>query len=130
MSTTLTAAMETLLVLSLLQFVVEKKARQVAYRLHCYNHFKRSDWGHSAIFKMATENFPVLLALSDNMLPVEVFDRKYLVEYPSREIWLSEAEAWVPSDGLNFYTDGSLFEGKSGSGVFSEELDLKASFAL
>jgi ribonuclease HI len=79
---------------------------------------------------MATEDFPVLLAPSDSMLPLEVFDRKYLVEYRSREIWLSEAEAWVPSDALKFYTDGSLFEGKAGSGVFSEELDLKASFAL
>jgi hypothetical protein len=64
------------------------------------------------------------------MLPLEVFDRKYLVEYPSREIWLSVAEAWLPSDGLKFYTDSSLFEGRVGSGVFSEEVDLKASFAL
>jgi hypothetical protein len=53
------------------------------------------------------------------MLSLEVFDRKYLVEYPSREIWLSEAEAWLPSDGLKFYTDESLFEGRAGSGVFS-----------
>jgi hypothetical protein len=79
---------------------------------------------------MATEDFPVLLAPPDSMLPLEVFDRKYLVEYPSREIWLSVAEAWLPSDGLKFYTDGSLFEGRVGSEVFSEELDLKAPFAL
>jgi hypothetical protein len=77
---------------------------------------------------MATADFPVLLAPSDSML--EVFDRKYLVKYPSREIWLSEAEAFLSSDGLKFYTDGSLFEGRWDSGVFSEELDLKASFAL
>jgi hypothetical protein len=62
---------------------------------------------------MATEDFPVLLAPSDSMLP--------LVEYPPREIWLSEAEVWLPSDDLQFYTDGSLFEGRAGSGVFSEE---------
>jgi ribonuclease HI len=43
---------------------------------------------------------------------------------------MSEAEAWLPSYGLKFYTDGSLFEGSEGSGVFLEEIDLKASFAL
>jgi hypothetical protein len=59
---------------------------------------------------MATEDFSLLLAPSDSMLPLEVFDRKYLVEYPSREIWLSEAEAW--------HTDGSLYECRAGSGVF------------
>jgi hypothetical protein len=31
---------------------------------------------------------------------------------------------------LKIYTDGSLFEGWAGFGVFLEELDLKASFAL
>jgi hypothetical protein len=84
--------------------------------LHCSYHLKKSDWGHSAIFKIATEDFPVLLAPSDCMLPLEVFDRKYLVEYPP--LGLSEAEEWLPSDGLKFYTDLSLFEGRAGSGVF------------
>jgi hypothetical protein len=79
---------------------------------------------------MATEDLSVLMASSDSRLPLEVFDGKYLVEYPSREIWLSEAEAWLPSDDFKFYTDGSLFEGRAFSGVFSQELDLKASFGL
>jgi hypothetical protein len=105
--------METLLGLPHLQLVVEKEANQAECRLHCSGHFKKSDWGHSAIVKMATEDFPVLLVFSDSMLPLEVFDRKYLVE-----IWLSEAEPWLPSDGLKFYTGGSLFEGRAGSGVF------------
>jgi hypothetical protein len=79
---------------------------------------------------MATEDFPVLLAPSDSMLPLEVFDRTHLVEYPSRKIWIYEAEAWLPSNGLKFYDDGTLFEGRAGSVIFSEELDLKASFTL
>jgi hypothetical protein len=54
---------------------------------------------------MAKKDFPVLLAPSDNMLSLHVFDRKYIMEYPSRVLWLSEA-------------DGSLFEGMAGSGVF------------
>jgi hypothetical protein len=79
---------------------------------------------------MAPEDFSTLLAPSDGMLPLEVFECKYMAEYPSREIRLSEAEAWLPSDGLKFYPDSFLFEGRAGSGVFSEELDFKASFAL
>jgi hypothetical protein len=47
-----------------------------------------------------------------------------------REIWLTETEAWLPSDGLKLYTDGSLFEGRAGSEVFSEQLDLKTSFVF
>jgi hypothetical protein len=40
-------------------------------------------------------------------------------------------EARLPFNGLKFCTDGFLFEGRAGSGVFfSKELDLKASFAL
>jgi hypothetical protein len=38
------------------------------------------------------ENFPVSLVSSDRMIPLEVFDQKFLVEYPSRERWLSEDE--------------------------------------
>jgi hypothetical protein len=94
MSTIPMAAMETLL--PLLQLVVEKEPRQVAYRLHCSNHFKKSNWGHSAIFKMATENVPVLLAFSDNMLPLEVFDRKYLVEYRGRYGYLKLKHDFLP----------------------------------
>jgi hypothetical protein len=116
-----------LLGLPSLQLVVEKEVMQAALRLDCSNHFKKSDWGHSDIFKMATEDFPVLLAPSDSLLPLEVFDRKYLLEYPSTAIWLSEAEALLPSDGLKFYTDGS---GQGGFWRLTEELDLEASFAL
>jgi hypothetical protein len=67
---------------------------------------------------IAREDFPVLLAPSDSILPLEVFDWKYLVQNPSSEIWLSEAEAWLSSNSLKLYTDGSLFEGRAGSRVF------------
>jgi hypothetical protein len=43
LSTTPTAAMETLLGLPPLHIVVEKEARQATYILHCSNHFKKSD---------------------------------------------------------------------------------------
>jgi hypothetical protein len=112
--------MKTLLGLPPLQFVAEKRPGKLHTDCTALTIFKKSSWGHSAIFKMATEDFPVLLVPSDSILPLKVFDRKYLVEYPSCEIWvwLSEAEAWLPSDCLKFYTDGSLFEASAGSGVF------------
>jgi hypothetical protein len=69
------------------------------------------------------EEFPVTLASSDRMILLEVLDLKILKEYPSRE-------ALLTSDGLKFYTDGSLFKGTVGSGVFSDKLDLKESFAF
>jgi hypothetical protein len=50
-STTPTAALEVFLGLSSLQVVVAKEAIPAAYRLHCSGHFKKSDWGHSAIYK-------------------------------------------------------------------------------
>jgi hypothetical protein len=81
-STTPTAAIKTLLGLPPLQLVVEKEGMQAAYRLHCSNNFKKSDWGHSAIFKMVTEDFPVLLAPSDTAV-CYIYDRKYQVEYLS-----------------------------------------------
>jgi hypothetical protein len=36
----------------------------------------------------------------------------------------------LPSDGVIFYTDGSLCEGRVGAGVFSDTLDIRESYAL
>jgi hypothetical protein len=50
------------------------------------------------------EEFPVSLVPSDRMILLEIFDQTFLIENPSKEKWLSEAD-----DGQKFYTDGSLF---------------------
>jgi hypothetical protein len=39
-----------------------------------------------------------------------------------RKIRLSEAKAWLLSEGLKFNTNSSLFEGRAGSGVFRRNL--------
>jgi hypothetical protein len=110
MSTSKTA-METLLGLAHLQLVVRKETRQATYSLHCSCYLKNQT-GDILLFSRWQRK------ISQFYWPLEVFDWKYLVEYPSREIWLSEAEAWLPFDGLKFYTDGSLFESRVASGVF------------
>jgi hypothetical protein len=74
MSTTPTAAMKTLLGLPPLQLVVEKRPGRQHSECTAPTILK-----NQTIFKMATEDF--LLALSDSMLPMEEFDRIYLVKY-------------------------------------------------
>jgi hypothetical protein len=36
----------------------------------------------------------------------------------------------LPSDGVIFYTDGSICEGRAGAGVFSDTLDIRESYEL
>jgi hypothetical protein len=36
----------------------------------------------------------------------------------------------LPSDGVIFYTNGALYEGRAGAGVFSVTLDIWAFYAL
>jgi hypothetical protein len=69
-------------------YVVQKEARRVANRLNYSG--------------LVVEELPVTLAPSDGMIPLDVFDQKFLIENPSRERWLSRAEALFPFDGLKF----------------------------
>jgi hypothetical protein len=41
-----------------------------------------------------------------------------------------ETSEILPSDGVIFYTDGSLCEDKAGAGVFLDTLDIRESYAL
>jgi hypothetical protein len=48
----------------------------------------------------------------------------------TKEDWSTECVDLVALDGLVFFTDGSLCEGRAGAGVFSDILNVRKSYAL
>jgi hypothetical protein len=72
-----------------------------------------------------------LLASGDKIVSIIAFGQRFLVELPPRCCWLSqETSEILPSDVVIFYTDGTLCEGRVGTGVFSDTLDIRESYAL
>jgi ribonuclease HI len=56
--------------------------------------------------------------------------RKFSVDFPTREDWSTKCVDLVAPDGLVFFTEGSLWEGRAGAGVFSDILNVMESYAL
>jgi hypothetical protein len=48
---------------------------------------------------------------------INIFERKFSVDFPTREDWSTECVELVAPDGLVFFTDGSLCEGRAGAGA-------------
>jgi hypothetical protein len=85
MHSTPTTALKVILMLLLNGFFIEGEARQAIYRLNSSGEFTRATFGHSK--KMANE-WPSLLAPGDKIVPIIAFERRFLVELPSRSSWL------------------------------------------
>jgi hypothetical protein len=92
---------------------IEGEARQATYRLNCSAEFTRVRFGHSKVCEKMTNEWPYLLAQRDKIVPIIAFGRRFCVELPPRIPWLSHKTSEIlPSDGVIFYTDGSLCEGR------------------
>jgi hypothetical protein len=61
---------------------------------------------------------------------LNIFGRKFSVDFPTREDWSKECVDLVGPDGLVFFTDGSLCAGRADAGVFFDILNVRDSFAL
>jgi hypothetical protein len=67
-----------------------------------------------------------LLALSDKIVQINVFGRRFSVEYPARTGWLIQDTDIIPHNRVIFITNGSLYDGMAGAGVFPKTLKLYA----
>jgi hypothetical protein len=68
--------------------------------------------------------WPFILAPEDRIVPITAFGRRFLVELPPRSSWVSqETSEILQSDGVIFYTNGSLYKGRARAGVFLDTLD-------
>jgi hypothetical protein len=61
---------------------------------------------------------------------LNIFSKKISVDFPITEDWSTECVDLVAPDGLVFFTDKSLCEGRAGIGEFSEILNVRESYAL
>jgi ribonuclease HI len=130
MRSTPTSALEVLLLLPPLNIFIEREARQTIYRLKCSGRLGYATIGHSEIIEEMIDEFPFLLARTDKIIPTDVFDRKFSVEFPARNDWYDQEMLIMPPGGIVIYTDGSFCDGRAGAGVYSETLNIKESYAL
>jgi len=115
------ATLEVALDLLPLNIFIKAEARKAAYRLKVMGQWREglSGTGHCTITKSVAHS-PVLEMTSDVMRTEMVFTKPFSVKFCSREEWKSKEGPYPKRGSLVWYTDGSLIEGKSGYGVYSD----------
>jgi hypothetical protein len=63
------------------------------------------NFGHSEVLIKMTDEMPLLLAPRVKFVTLNIFDRKFSVNFPTREDWSTEWFNLVAPDGLIFFTD-------------------------
>jgi hypothetical protein len=88
------------------------------------------NFGYSEVLFKMTDVIPLLLAPKDKSLTLNIFNRKFSVDFPTREDWSTKCVDLVAPNGLVFFTDGSFCEGRAGGCVFSDVLNVRESYAM
>jgi ribonuclease HI len=131
MSTTPTAALECLCGLTPLHIFVEAEARAELFRLKIWGHFKpqvRAGYGHDTLWGKMVSGNSLWNAPNDYMIYEIMTDRKFAVVLPSRNDWIVGNQ---PQEAdFSFYTDGSLCNELAGSGIYSDNPELKLDISL
>jgi hypothetical protein len=122
MRSTQTSALEVMLMLPRLHFFIKQEARQA--RLLGNRCSYTPNFGHSEVLTDET------LLLRDKFVTLNIFDWKFSVDFPTREDKSAECVDLVAPDGLVFFTDESLCEGRADAGVFSDILHVREAYSL
>jgi hypothetical protein len=109
---------------------IKQEARQAAHRLLGNVCSYVLNFGHSEVLIKMTDEMPLLLAQRDKFVTFDIFGRKFFVDFPTREDWSTECVDFYAPDGLVFFTDRSLCEGRAGAGIFSDIVNVIESYAL
>jgi hypothetical protein len=91
---------------------IKQEARQAANRLLRNGCSYVPNFGHLEVLIKMTDEMPLLLAPWDKFVTLNIFGRKFSVDFPTREDWSTECvdcTGWTPF----------LCEGRAGAGVFS-----------
>jgi hypothetical protein len=90
---------------------IKQEARQPTNRLLGNGCSYVPTFGHSEVLIRMTDEMPLLMAPRDKFVTLNIFDRKFSVDFPTRD-WSKECVDLVAPDGIVLFTDGSLYSGR------------------
>lgn len=125
MRTTPTAALEVIIGLPPLHLYIKQEAAVTAIRLNTLQLWQKNRTPHTVILEETYKSVPLLMASNDRIPKQFVFDKKYKIQL--HEDHLVEGQNLRE---LRIFTDGSKTKAGTGSGTFSEDLNIKIATPL
>ncbi|KAI5651578.1 RNase H domain-containing protein [Phthorimaea operculella] len=108
-----------------LHLFVKQVAAAAAVRLNSLKLWRNNNTPHTAILYEAQTDLPLLADAGDRIPKQFVFDKKYKIQLYEDDLY----EGLTPKE-LRIFTDGSKTKSGTGSGVFSEDLNIRLSTPL
>jgi hypothetical protein len=128
MSSTYTAAMEVLLILTPLDLLIMAEARMALYRLQITKQLAASEVEAGLLSILKNVSDPILHMWSDHTIPVYNHSIIFKV-FIHWDYWRNEDPVF-PEDALVWFTDRSRVSSGMGSGIFGVRPNRCLSFAL
>ncbi|XP_047998147.1 uncharacterized protein LOC125235592 [Leguminivora glycinivorella] len=120
-----TAAMEVMLGLPPLYLHIQQEASLSAVRLNTLNIWSNTGVLHTKCLEKVYDEFPILRSGTDRIQKHVIFDKRYKIQLYEDDNY----EGLNPKE-LRIFTDGSKTDNGSGSGTFSEDLNMSITTPL